>query len=90
MCILIGARSRQKRNLDMELDPIPLPMVIGIKGGWRDLINQKSFLFGYFASRQKRQEYNWRIIDNWAFRSSVFGPNKCKSLVCFKRRRQAF
>ena len=25
----------------------------------------------YFASRQKRQEYNWRIINNWAFRSSL-------------------
>jgi hypothetical protein len=27
----------------------------------------------YFASRQKRQEYNWQQIDIWAFRSSVFG-----------------
>jgi hypothetical protein len=25
----------------------------------------------YFASWQKRQKYNWRIIDNWAFQSSV-------------------
>jgi hypothetical protein len=25
----------------------------------------------YFASRQKRQEYNWQLIDIWAFRSSV-------------------
>jgi len=25
----------------------------------------------YFASRQKRQEYNWSIINNWAFRSSL-------------------
>jgi hypothetical protein len=25
----------------------------------------------YFASRQKRQEYNWQQIDVWAFRSSL-------------------
>jgi hypothetical protein len=25
----------------------------------------------YFASWQKRQKYNWRIIANWAFQSSV-------------------
>jgi|GEM_PF-894123 len=25
----------------------------------------------YFASRQKRQEYNWQQIDIWAFRSSL-------------------
>jgi hypothetical protein len=25
----------------------------------------------YFASRQKRQEYIWGIIDNWAFGSSL-------------------
>jgi hypothetical protein len=38
----------------------------------------------YFASRLKRKEYNWRILDNWEFRSSlpagrqagVFGPKK--------------
>jgi len=32
----------------------------------------------YFASRQKRQEYNWQQIDIWAFWSSVFCPNKHK------------
>jgi len=28
-------------------------------------------IISYFASRQKRQEYNWCQIDIWAFRSSL-------------------
>jgi hypothetical protein len=30
-----------------------------------------NLIIRYFASRQNRQEYNWGIIDNWAFRSSL-------------------
>jgi hypothetical protein len=28
-------------------------------------------IFRYFASKQKGQDYNWRRIHNWAFRSSL-------------------
>jgi hypothetical protein len=31
----------------------------------------------YFASRQKRQEYNWQQIDIWAFRSSLPTAGRC-------------
>jgi hypothetical protein len=32
---------------------------------------KKNLIIRYFASRQKRQEYNWQQIDIWAFRSSL-------------------
>jgi hypothetical protein len=44
---------RSKRNIDLELDRIPFPMVIGIRGGWRDLRNQKSFYLATLAVGRK-------------------------------------
>gem|GEM_PF-6037468 len=33
----------------------------------------------YFHCAQKKEEYIWRILNNWAFPSSVFGPIKLRN-----------
>jgi hypothetical protein len=42
----------------------------------------------YFASRQKRQEYNWQQIDIWAFRSSVFPAYLQAGVFCPNKQRK--
>jgi hypothetical protein len=38
----------------------------------------------YFASRQKRQEYNWQQIDIWAFLSSLPNSRQASSVTISK------
>jgi len=53
-----------------------------------DVRKKEYLIIRYFASRQKRQEYNLQQIDIWAFRSSLPAGRQASSVFCPTKERK--
>jgi hypothetical protein len=56
---------------------------------WIWMKSSDFMIIRYLASGQKSQEYKWRILDNWAFRSSLPIGRRLLSSVPIRKENKA-